>query len=80
VVLYLSQRVSATGSTDMADLTRRLVAASLDQGGRFYLPYQQHYTRDQVARAYPGLDDFFAAKRRYDPALRFRNGFYARYA
>jgi FAD/FMN-containing dehydrogenase len=80
VVLYLSQRVSATGSTDMADLTRRLVATSLDQGGTFYLPYQQHYTRDQVARAYPGLDDFFAAKRRYDPALRFWNGFYARYA
>jgi FAD/FMN-containing dehydrogenase len=80
VVLYLSQKVSATGSTDMADLTRRLVDASLDHGGTFYLPYQQHYTREQVARAYPGLDDFFATKRRYDPALRFQNGFYARYA
>jgi len=33
-----------------------------------------------VARAYPGLDDFFATERRYDPALRFQNAFYARYA
>jgi len=80
VVLYLSQKVSADGNADMADLTRHLVAASLDRGGTFYLPYQQHYTREQVARAYPGLDDFFATKRRYDPALRFQNSFYANYA
>ncbi len=80
LVLYLSQEVSDEGSEDMADLTRRLVASSLDHGGTFYLPYQQHYTREQVARAYPGLDDFFATKRRYDPELRFMNSLYGRYA
>jgi len=80
LVLYLSQEVSDQGSADMADLTRRLVDASLDRGGTFYLPYQQHYTRDQVAMAYPGLDEFFATKRRFDPQLLFMNSFYARYA
>lgn len=80
LVLYLSQNVSVAGNTDMADLTRRLVGAALDRGGTFYLPYQQHYTRAQVAQAYPGLADFFATKRRYDPALRFQNSLFARYS
>ncbi len=80
LVLYLSQEVSDAGNADMADLTRNLIAASLDGGGTFYLPYQQHYTREQVALAYPDLDNFFAIKRRYDPTLRFQNSFFARYA
>ncbi|MBA2446159.1 MAG: FAD-binding oxidoreductase [Nocardioidaceae bacterium] len=80
LVLYLSQEVSDAGNADMADLTRNLIAASLERGGTFYLPYQQHYTREQVAQAYPELDNFFANKRRYDPTLRFQNSFFARYA
>ncbi len=80
LVLYWSQDVSDDGSADMADLTRRLVGASLDRGGTFYLPYQQHYTPDQVRAAYPELDTFFADKRRYDPDLRFQNSFFARYS
>lgn len=79
LVLYLSQEVSDAGNVDMADLTRQLVAASLDHGGTFYLPYQQHYTREQVARAYPGLDAFFATKRHYDPTLRFQNSLFRNY-
>ena len=54
VVLYLSQRVSPEGHADMADLTRRLVARALHHGGTFYLPYQQHYSRADLERAYPG--------------------------
>lgn len=80
LVLYLSQQVSDAGNVDMADLTRHLIAASLKHGGTFYLPYQQHYTREQVAQAYPELDRFFAAKRRYDPTLRFQNSFFANYS
>ena len=79
VVLYLSQQVSAAGNEDMATLTRALVASSLELGGTFYLPYQQHYTREQVAQAYPRLDEFFATKRRYDPAMRFQNSFSLRF-
>lgn len=80
VVLYLSQEVSDAGNADMASLTRSLVASSLDLGGTFYLPYQQHYTREQVAQAYPRLAEFVATKRRFDPEERFRNSFWARYA
>lgn len=80
LVLYLSQRTTAAGDADMRSLTEALVAASLAHGGTFYLPYQQHYTRDQVVQAYPGLDAFFALKREIDPEERFRNSFYDRFA
>lgn len=79
VVLYLSQEVSDPGNVDMASLTQALVAASLEHGGTFYLPYQQHYTREQVAQAYPRLEEFFETKHRYDPDLRFRNSFSERF-
>lgn len=80
VVLYLSQRVDAAGRRDMADLTRALVGTVLDHDGTFYLPYQQHYTRAQLERAYPMVGDFFALKARHDPDLLFQNSFYSRYA
>ena len=31
-----------------------------DAGGRFFLPYQLHYSREQLVRAYPEIDAFFA--------------------
>jgi FAD/FMN-containing dehydrogenase len=80
VVLYLSQQITAHGNADMAALTRELLDAALERGGTFYLPYQQHYTHEQVAQAYPMLEEFFALKKRYDPEDRFRNSFYDRYA
>ncbi|GAA1985842.1 FAD-binding oxidoreductase [Isoptericola halotolerans] len=80
VVLYLSQQVSDEANADMADLTEQLVQLALDHAGTFYLPYQQHYTRAQVAQAYPMLDEFFSVKRRHDPAGMFRNAFSERFA
>jgi FAD/FMN-containing dehydrogenase len=64
----------------MAHLTRTLVGTALDHDGTFYLPYQQHYTRAELQRAYPMVNDFFALKARHDPDLLFRNSFYSRYA
>jgi FAD/FMN-containing dehydrogenase len=60
-------------------MTRRLIDAAHDAGGSFYLPYRLHARREQVARAYPRLDEFVARKRQYDPGLLFRNGMWARY-
>jgi hypothetical protein len=48
--------------------------------GRFFLPYQLYYSRDQLQRSYPQIDEFFAAKRKYDPAELFTNTFYRKYA
>ena len=80
VVLYLSQEVSAEGNRDMALLNQELIEGALDRGGTFYLPYQQHYTRAQLQRAYPMVEEFFALKRRHDPGLLFMNTLYSRYA
>ena len=80
VVFYLSQEVDPAANRDMESLTKRLISVALDHGGSFYLPYQQHYTRADLKRAYPGIDDFFALKRARDPELLFMNSLFARYA
>jgi hypothetical protein len=48
-------------------------------GGSFCLPYRLHATRDQVAKAYPALDDFISSKRHHDPGLLFRNALWDEY-
>ncbi|HEU4369074.1 MAG TPA: FAD-binding oxidoreductase [Methylomirabilota bacterium] len=78
-VMLFSQRMTRADDEDMAALTRRLVDAALDAGGGFYLPYRLHARRDQVARAYPRLDEFVARKRHWDPGLLFRNTLWSRY-
>jgi FAD/FMN-containing dehydrogenase len=48
--------------------------------GRFFLPYQLHYTPEQLQRSYPMIADFFAAKKAYDPDGLFTNTFYEKYS
>ena len=63
----------------MAQLTQRLIDLTADHGGRFFLPYQLHYTADQLRRSYPEIDAFFAAKRLIDPEERLTSTFYERF-
>jgi FAD/FMN-containing dehydrogenase len=80
VVLYLNQATDAEGNRRMAALTSDLIDLASQQGGRFFLPYQLHYTPEQLKRAYPEIGAFFAAKRQFDPGDLFSNAWYARYA
>jgi FAD/FMN-containing dehydrogenase len=64
----------------MAQLTRDLIAATVANGGRFFLPYQLHYDAADLVRSYPEVGEFFAVKRRYDPDGVFSNTFYAKYS
>jgi FAD/FMN-containing dehydrogenase len=80
VVLYLNQSTDRDGHERMARLTRTLIDACSDVGGRFFLPYQLHYSREQLVRAYPEIDAFFAAKREIDPGGLFTNTFYEKYS
>jgi hypothetical protein len=77
--MLFSQRTTRADDEAMAALTRRLVDAAHEAGGSFYLPYRLHATRAQVARAYPRLEEFMAAKRRHDPRLLFRHTMWDRY-
>jgi hypothetical protein len=78
-VMLFSQRMTRADEEDMAAITQRLIDAALDAGGSFYLPYRLHARRDQVARAYPRVEEFVARKRHYDPGLLFRNTMWSRY-
>ena len=80
VVLYLNQTTDREGTDRMVRLTRALIDACSDVGGRFFLPYQLHYSREQLVRAYPEIDAVFAVKRELDPDGVFSNTFYDKYA
>lgn len=80
VVLYLNQPTTTAGNAAMRKLTGDLIDLTAAHGGRFFLPYQLHYSPEQLARSYPEIGAFFAAKRAWDPAGLFSNTWYARYA
>ncbi|HKT13796.1 MAG TPA: FAD-binding oxidoreductase [Allosphingosinicella sp.] len=80
VVLYLNQTSDAEGSARMKRLTGDIIDLAARNGGRFFLPYQLHYTPEQLARSYPEIGAFFDAKRHWDPEGLFDNSWYSRYA
>jgi len=79
VVLYVNQTADDAGSAAMRRLTADLIDLATDVGGTFFLPYQIHYSRAQLRRAYPNVDDVFAAKRRYDTNGLLTNTWYQTY-
>ncbi len=79
IVLYINQPTTPEGNERMGVVTRKLIDLTADVDGRFFLPYQQHYTPEQLQRSYPMIRDFFAAKKEYDPEGLFTNTFYEKY-
>jgi FAD/FMN-containing dehydrogenase len=80
VVLYINQKTDSQGNEKMSRVTAALIDLTTGLHGRFFLPYQLHYTAEQLEASYPQIRDFFAAKLQYDPDLRFTNTFYEKYA
>lgn len=78
-VMLFNQERTQDADRKMESLTKELIEASLDCGGRYYLPYRLHATREQFARAYPRMSEFFARKRQLDPAGLFENQFSLKY-
>jgi FAD/FMN-containing dehydrogenase len=78
VMLFVQQRTQEA-DVDMRAMTVKLIDRVLAQGGSYYLPYRLHARQDQLRTAYPRLDEFVAAKRRYDPQSRFRNALWDQY-
>lgn len=76
LVLYINQPADGTGNAAMRSLTRALIDLTLRHGGRFFLPYQLHYTGAQLLASYPELPRFLASKRAYDPGELFSSTFY----
>lgn len=78
-VVYYKQGTSADDRTKVGMWTRAMIDAALSVGGTYYLPYQLHATDDQLHRAYPGMVDYFAIKKRYDPENKFTNALWDTY-
>lgn len=76
LVLYINQPTDADGNAKMRALTRALIDVTIKHGGRFFLPYQLHYTARELLASYPELPAFLAAKRQYDPTELFSSTFY----
>ena len=80
LVFLFHQARTAEADAAMEPATRHLIDAALAQGGRYYLPYRLHATKDQFAAAYPQALRFFELKRKYDPGEMFQNQFYLTYS
>ena len=63
----------------VAQWVRSLLELALAHGGRFYLPYELHATREQFERAYPEVAQLRALKRLVDPHHRFMNELWKKY-
>lgn len=79
-MLYYRQGTDPAARHEVGRWTRALEDVALASGGRWYLPYQPHATHAQFARGYPRAAEYFALKRRVDPASRFTNTLWDVYA
>lgn len=78
-VLYFNQRFNERDGRALQKNTVDLIDLALRLKGTYYLPYQLFYSSAQLRQAYPGVDDFFEAKKKYDPIGLFTNKFYEKY-
>lgn len=78
-VLYFNQKLNHGDSEKLRKATVELIDLAIANGGTFYLPYQLHYSPEQLRAAYPEIDDFFRLKRKYDPIGLLTNTFYEKY-
>jgi FAD/FMN-containing dehydrogenase len=79
VVLYINQKTDVAGHAAMKKVTSELIDLAVKYKGRFFLPYQLHYTQEQLHESYPNIDQFFALKRVYDPEEILTNTWYEKY-
>jgi decaprenylphospho-beta-D-ribofuranose 2-oxidase len=80
VVLYTNMKTSQSGLEANAETTREIIELALKNGGTFYLPYVLDFDKSELNRAYPMVNEFLAAKKRYDPHEEFSSDFYAKYS
>ena len=57
------------------DFCAALIYLTIGLGGRFFLPYQLHYSPEQLQQAYPQIGTFFEAKRRIAFRISLAAGF-----
>ncbi|MGC1383376.1 MAG: FAD-binding oxidoreductase [Candidatus Acidiferrales bacterium] len=79
LVLYFNVQFKARDNEILRKTTADLIDVAHQCEGTHYLPYQLFYSREQLKKSYPGIDDFFATKKKLDPIGLFTNKFYEKY-
>jgi FAD/FMN-containing dehydrogenase len=79
-VLYFNQKLNTTDSQKLQKATTDLIDLATSLSGTYYLPYQLYYSPEQLRKAYPEVDAFFARKKIYDPEILFTNKWYEKYS
>jgi len=79
-VLYYRLRRTSEAIQLLGTYHNKLANITLAEGGTFYLPYQHHYSKEQLLAAYPGFEHFCSLKNKYDPDARFSNLWWENYA
>ena len=78
-VLYFNVKFNDRENQILKKTTTELIDAAATAGGTYYLPYQLFYSKGQLEKAYPEVEEFFVAKKKYDPGGLFSNKFYEKY-
>lgn len=78
-VLYFNQKFNDKESKILQKTTSDLIDAATAVDGAYYLPYQLYYTPEQLRKAYPEVNQFFATKNKYDPLALLSNQWYEKY-
>jgi FAD/FMN-containing dehydrogenase len=78
-VLYFNVKFNDRDNEILQKTTVDLIDVAQRAGGTYYLPYQLFYSKEQLRKCYPEIDDFFTAKKKYDPSGLFSNKFYEKY-
>jgi FAD/FMN-containing dehydrogenase len=79
VVVYFNVGFNDKDNEILRKTTIDLIDVAEHSGGTYYLPYQLFYSKEQLRKAYPEINDFFTAKLRFDPIALFSNKFYEKY-
>jgi FAD/FMN-containing dehydrogenase len=78
-VLYYKQRTWQSAQKAVGRWTRQLIDLALAHGGRYYLPYQRHATKQQFTSAYPQAEQLRQLKTLVDPKGKFSNELWRQY-
>lgn len=78
-VFYFRIKCNDFGDQEVRELHQKLIQLAFECQGSFFLPYRQHYTFEQMSKAYPNINEFFAKKLTHDPIGLFSNDWYENY-
>ena len=80
IIIFFTHTMASEDRRAVERWTKSLIDIAIKLKGRYYLPAQLHATTKQLQKMYPQINEFFEAKRKYDPEELFINHLYKKYA